>query len=159
MASFLILNYLSSSWLNSLKIHPLILKLIIKVLRKFVTMFTRLDLDLQILTSEQAFLSYYLKLLETRNLMALQRNSERKKYILAHNPKLGLKWHARDLSLSGLFDLTCKQLMQYISVPQYLSFFYPSPKTEDKDPMWPPPPYVLIIQTPLIDVILHTLAT
>lgn len=89
MASFLILNYLS--WLNLLEIHTLILKLIIKVLRKFVTMFTRLDLDLQILTSEEAFLNYYLKLLETRNLMALQRKSERKKYILAHNPELGLK--------------------------------------------------------------------
>lgn len=138
----MVLNYLS--WLNLLEIHTLILKLIIKVLRKFVTMFTRLDLDLQILTSEEAFLNYYLKLLETRNLMALQRNSERKKYILAHNPKLGLKWHARDLLLPGLFDLTCKQLMQYISVPQYISFFYSIPKTEDKDPMWPPP-YVLII--------------
>lgn len=90
MASFLVLNYIF--WLNLLEIHPLILKLI-KVLRKFVTMFTRLDLDLQILTSEQAFLSYYLKLLETRNLMALQRKTERKKYtgILAHNPRLGLK--------------------------------------------------------------------
>lgn len=91
MASFLVLNYIF--WLKSLEIHPLILKLIIKVLRKFITMFTRLDLDLQILTSEQAFLSYYLKLLETRNLMALQRKTERKKYtgILAHNPRLGLK--------------------------------------------------------------------
>lgn len=134
----MVLNYLS--WLNLLEIHTLILKLIIKVLRKFVTMFTRLDLDLQILTSEQAFLSYYLKLLETRNLMALQEiQREKNIIILAHNPKLGLKWHARDLLLPGLFDLMCKQLMQYISVPQYLSFFYPSPKTEDKDPMWPPP--------------------
>lgn len=148
----MVLNYIF--WLNSLEIHPLILKLINKVLRKY---------KVGPRPSDPNFWRSIFKLLSwiigKRKFDGIANKVIEKKIYIGSQSKAWFEVTRQRFITAWLIWLDVQAVNAIYICPTISQLFLPQPQDWRQGPYVTPPPYVLIIQTPLIDVILHTLAT